>query len=131
MGMTAQEYWARSPDGRAMVIMLAERNNPEDVQAILDWLVTEWKRDVVRDTISRGGTVQQANLRGENLAAGLYKQVEGIDERNQRDIAITVIDHCFSRYYKAGAQKYAAALLWFANECRKRWRKVPLDRSGG
>ncbi len=122
MAMTAEQFWRMSPDGKALVLMLADRNNPEAVREILDWLVTEWKTDVKKDVLQRGGTVQQANLRGDNLSRELYKQVEGIHERNQREVAILIIDHCFSRYYKAGGQKYAAAMKWFADECRRRFK---------
>lgn len=124
--MTAAEFWQRSPNGKALVLMLAERDNPEAVRDILDWLVGAYKTDIKQNGIDQGWTVQKANLRAENFTEGLYKQVEGVNARNQREVAEVVIDHCFDRYYRAGKPKYDAAMSWFADEIRKRFKNDPL-----
>lgn len=126
MAMTAAEFWKRSPNGRAMVLMLADRNNPESVREILDWLVTEWKTDVKKDAVQRRATIQQANTKADNLSEPLYRQVESLNATSsvtaQREVAIAIIDFCFIRFYQAGPQKYAAAMAWLADECRKRFK---------
>lgn len=120
--MTAAEFWQRSPNGKALVLMLADRNNPEAVREILDWLVGAFKVDIYNDSINRGATAQQANLRSKNFTESLFKDVESVNERNQREVAERVIDHCFARYFKSGQHKYNAAMAWFADEIRKRFK---------
>lgn len=125
MGMSAADFWRLSPNGKALVLMLAERNNPEAVRDILDWLVGAYKVDIRDNGLQQGWTTQKANLRAENFTEGLYKLVESVNERNQREVAEQVIDRCFERYFRAGKPKYDASMAWFANEIRKRFKNDP------
>lgn len=122
MGMTAEQFWTHSQSGKAIVLMLAERNNPEIVREILDWLVKEFRVDIYNNAIHQRATANQAKLRADNLTETLFKEVESVNARNQREVATRIIDHCFEKYHRAGRPKYDAAMKWFADEIRKRWR---------
>ena len=126
MGISANDFWARSQNGKAMLVFLARQekfglgNNIELVRDICDWLVGKHKNDLIAGALSRGATMEQAKAYGNNQTSGLQNMADSISDRNAEANAVTIIDAVFHRHYNAGKQQYERAMAWFADELRKR-----------
>lgn len=103
-----------------MVIMLAQRDNPEIVRDVCEWLVGVYEKDLMAAALQQGASNKQARVVAHNQAAGLYSQAHGVNSRNQVQTAGAVVDQVFHRHYSAGKQHYDQAMVWFATELRKR-----------
>ena len=120
MGISPNQYWASSANGKAMTMMLAKRGDVELVRDICEWLVSKHKNDLIQNSVAQGATLQQAKLRADNYCAGLNHLVEKMSDRNIETNASQIIDAIFARFYNAGQQQYARAMSWFADELRQR-----------
>ncbi len=130
--VTANDFWAGSQNGRAMVVMLCRRGrssvpgqsrgagNVELVRDICEWLVGVRQQAIVQDNIQRGATLDQAKAAAANTVSGVQHAAEGIGDSNTESAACSVIDYCFKHYQNAGPAAYNNAMAWFANELRKK-----------
>lgn len=103
-----------------MLMMLARRGDVELVRDICDWLIGNYKKDVAAGALEKGATREQATTVSQNAAAGLYASCESINDRNVGTTAMGLVDTVFQRHYNNGKAAYDKAMLWFANELRKK-----------
>lgn len=120
MGISADEFWQRSQNGKAMVITIARLSNVEMVRSICEWLSAMYERDLEAGNVANGASRQQARVAAENGAETLRQMAEGINDRNAVSIATSIIDTAFQRHYEKGKPHYDKAMLWFSDELRKR-----------
>ncbi len=138
MGVSANEFWMKSTNGKVMVQMLAQRRpgNPahgippkeaavELVRDICEWLVIMHRKDLTAGFCQAGATLEQAKKAAENQTSALLASAEGIGDLNCAAASEMIIDKVFHRHYSAGQAKYLQAMAWFANELR---RKVVDDK---
>ncbi len=125
MGISADDFWARSENGKAMVRMLAQKGHVETVRDVCDWLVVQFGKDCAAGAVGRGATLDQANALGENAAAPLHVAVKNVSDRNCEQAASNIIDAVFQRHYNAGKGQYDRVMKLFAIELRKRVKDDP------
>lgn len=118
MGISAEQYWKQSQNGKAMVLMIARRGDVELVRDCLEWLIGKQKKDLEVQARQKGATENQAKIIAENGVAGLYAQAEAISDRDVYPSAEHIIDTIFKRFFTAGPVHYQKALAWFAGELR-------------
>ena len=127
MGISANDFWAKSPNGKAMTMFIAQRGDVEVVRDICDWLVGRHKNDFKNSALKRGANEEQAKAFAHDKVAGLDAEVLAINDRNLWHIAEKIIDTIFFPYFKKGPNVYGPAMKWFADELRGRVKSVPGD----
>jgi hypothetical protein len=121
MGISREQFFATSQNGKAMVLMIAQRGDVEMARNICEWLVDERERGLRADLKKQGRLSEEAQkIAARDAVAGIRAVAESINDRNVVDNTTRVIDHIFQRAYSEGQQVYARHMLWFANELRKR-----------
>jgi len=120
MGVSANTFWAQSQNGKAMVVMLAQRGDVELVRDVCEWLVDTYEKDLIAGAIQKGATLAQAKVAAYNGAVALRAAAQSIADRNCDGVVTQVVDAVFQRYYNAGKPTYDKAMAWFADEMRKR-----------
>lgn len=120
MGVSANEFWAQSRNGKAMLVMLAQRGDVELVRDVCDWLVVTYEKDLIAGNLQRGATMEQAKIAAKNGTAAIQGAVQSISDRNVEGAVGQIVDAVFQRYYNAGKPTYDKAMGWFADELRKR-----------
>ena len=120
MGVSANQFWASSQNGKAMLVMLAQRGDVELARDICDWLVITYEKDLIAGNLQKGATLEQAKVAAENGTAALRGAVQSIGDRNVEAAVGQIVDAVFQRYYQAGLQTYNKAMAWLADELRKR-----------
>lgn len=122
MGISADQFWQTSANGKAMVLFLANNQYIELVRDILEWLVVQYEKDLQAAALQKGATAAQAKTVAQNSASQVLQMAQSCNDRNATGVATTVIDQVFQRHYNAGKGAYDKAMLWFANELRKKVR---------
>lgn len=120
MGISADQFWAQSQNGKAMFVMLARRGDVEIVRDCCDWLITMYRRDVEAGAVQKGASIEQAKIVGQNAASSLQSIADGITDRSVVSAATSIVDAVFQRNYNNGKAAYDKAMIWFANELRRR-----------
>lgn len=120
MGISANQFWATSTNGKAMLIMLAQRGDVELVRDTCEWLV-DHRESTLRSDIEAGGASKEtARLKAAEVVAGMRKQAESINDRNVVAACESVIDALFHRYYVQGPKVYGSAMSDLANLLRSK-----------
>ena len=120
MGISAQQFWEQSTNGKAMLVMVAQRGDVETARDICDWLVRLKCKDIQARALKAGATQKQAELAGENAVMGMHSVVDGMNDRNCEETVVRVTDAIFRNEYNAGKAVLDRALADFANELRQR-----------
>ncbi len=120
MGITADQFWNSSRNGKAMLLMSAKRGDVEFVRDACDWLVKVRRDDLALGAIEQGATADQAKAIGYNGVSGLQSGVDGINDRNCVASVTSIVDEVFAKHYNAGKPQYDKAMAWFADQLRKR-----------
>lgn len=120
MGVSADQFWRSSKNGKAMIIMAAHLDRVELVRDICDWLVAQAGKDATAGALQQGATLQQAKIIGDNKASELQAFVDDINDRNCADNAATIIDAVFQRHYNKGKAAYDKVMSDFADLLRQR-----------
>lgn len=121
MGISKDQFWATSMNGKAMVIMLAQRGDVDLVRDICEWLVDERQRALLASLKQNGRLSEEAQkTAARDAVAGVRQLAESINDRNVVDTCTRVVDHIFQKAYSEGPQQYAKHMAWFATELRKR-----------
>lgn len=125
MGISANQFWSTSTNGKAMVAVLAQRGNVENVRDICDWLITRHKNDLVSEAKKRNASDEQAKAFAEERVAPMYAEADRLDDRTIWSGAQKIIDHIFFPYFKRGQGVYGQVMKWFADELRNRIQAFP------
>jgi len=120
MGVSADQFWQSSKNGKAMIIMAAQLDRVELVRDICDWLVAQAGKDATAGALQQGATLQQAKIIGDTTASGLQTLVDGMNDRNCAHNAATIIDAVFQRHYNKGKVAYDKVMSDFADLLRQR-----------
>jgi hypothetical protein len=120
MGIGPEDFWKTSTNGKAMIVMLARRENVELVRDVCDWLVGMYKNDIAAANVQNGATVQQAKLAAESAVSGLEGALVGFNDRNCEALAVQIVDAVFNRHFRQSPAQYAKAMSWFADQLRRR-----------
>ena len=102
MGISATDFWNTSKNGKAMIVMLAQRGDVELARDICEWLVSEKKRAIAE------------------ACGGLQRGCEGINDRNAEQQVVAVVDALYARHYAAGKSTYDKAMTDLADALRRR-----------
>lgn len=130
MAVSAAQFWAQSNNGKAMLNMLAQRQNTELVRDACEWLVDTYRQELVNDARKRGASNDQAKTYAFDATNALRVQAENVHEGNTTLVVNEIVDKVFKRYERAGQAKYAQAMQWLADELRKRVSPDTTDRDG-
>ncbi len=122
MGISADQFWKTSTNGKQMVEVLINYEFIEETKDVLDWLVGVYAKDLGEQVRRAGGTEEQANATMHNARGRFQGTIDGLNDRNAKAVAAGVIDGVFQRYYDAGPAEYAKAQAWLAGELRKRMK---------
>lgn len=132
MGISRDQFWRSSVNGRAMVLMLAQRgtvNIPgtpagagdvELVHDILDWLVVQRELGIKSDALREGRSEDAAKIIARDRVAGLQGTVDSISDHNVVGVVNKVIDEVFMTHYGRGPVEYAKVMHWFADKLREK-----------
>ena len=120
MGISADQFWQSSANGKAMVNMLARRGDVEIVRDVCDWLVGMYGKDLIAGAVQQGATMEQARVASQNNTAGLQSSVDSINDRNVLAVSMGIVDAVFQRHYNAGKPAYDKVMAQFAAELRQR-----------
>jgi hypothetical protein len=123
MGVSPEDFWNRSANGRAMILMLAQRGGGTNVELVRDaceWLIAEHNKTLKADAMKQGRSEEAAKILAREAVAGIRGVAEGINDRNVESAACQVIDYCFQAHRDAGAATYTKILAWFADQLRQR-----------
>lgn len=120
MGISANQFWSTSRNGKAMVIMLAQRGDVELCRDICEWLVGEKRKVIEADARNGGRSDAQAKTISSEACGGLQRAAEAINDRNVEGQVITLIDALYARHYAAGKQTYDKAMGDLADALRQK-----------
>lgn len=120
MGISANQFWATSKDGKAMLLMLARRGDVEVVRDVCEWLVDRHTKDVEFSAVQKGATKEQAHTFALARVEPLRKMAEGIKDRTVVSAAAQVVDAVFDRHRQQGKATYDQALEFLADTLRKK-----------
>lgn len=120
MGISADQFWSSSQNGKAMIVMAANLEKVELVKDICDWLVVQHGKDATAGAVQNGATLQQAKLIGDGAATGLQPLVDGMNDRNCAHNAAAIVDAVFQRHYAKGKVVYDKTMADFADLLRQR-----------
>jgi precorrin-4 methylase len=122
MGISADQFWAQSLDGRAMLAMLARRGDVEIVRDVCDWLIGKYQKDVAAGALAKGATLEQAKIVGQESVASLQNMADRMDDRGCAATSQYIVDQVFRRHMLNSKEAYSKAMAWFANELRSRMK---------
>jgi hypothetical protein len=126
MGISMDEFWAKSTNGKAMVGMLVRRGDVEMVRDICEWLVDQRQLAHFGSLMKQGSLSEEAcKLSAQTAVAGIRAMAESINDRNAQTESIRVIDAVFQREYNQGQQVYTRAMADFANALRAKVTDEP------
>lgn len=120
VGISKDQFWQTSNNGKAMLVMLAQRGDVELVRAVCEWLVSKYQKELVGVNLQRGATEEQAKTAAAEGTDSLRKAAESISDANVMGVAPSIVDACFQRYFNVGKAEYEKAMTWFASELRRR-----------
>lgn len=118
MGISANQFWASSKNGKAMVVMLAERGDVELCKDICEWLVGEKRKAIAADARRGGKSEEAARIIAQQACEGLTRAAESIDDRNCETQSSSIIDALYARHYAAGKGVYDKAMADLADVLR-------------
>jgi hypothetical protein len=119
MGISANQFWATSVNGKAMMVMLAQRNDVELCKDTCEWLVDQ-RELALRNELLAGGTLspESCKLKAREAVASMRATAEGINDRNVQACVESVVDNLFHRFYVQGPKVYGGAMAQLANLLR-------------
>lgn len=120
MGISANQFWATSQNGKAMVMMLAKRGDVELCRDICEWLVSEKRKAIEVDARRDGRSDNQARTISAEAVGGLQRAAEEIQDRNVEAQTAAVIDALYARHYAAGKTTYEKAMGDLADALRRK-----------
>lgn len=120
MGISGEQFWAQSKNGKAMVVFLCRRGDIELARDICEWLVAERRSGIYADAIKSGKSIKASEIVASEATASIAASAQGMSERNAEAVACSVVDAVFQRHYNEGKQTYDKVMSWFADEIRKR-----------
>lgn len=120
MGISATDFWNTSRNGKAMIVMLAQRGDVELARDICEWLVGEKRRAIEADARQSGRSDAQAKTISSEACGGLQRGCEAINDRNVEGQVVTIIDALYARHYAAGKQTYDRAMADLADALRQK-----------
>lgn len=120
MGISANQFWATSTNGKAMIVLLAQRGDVETCKDVCEWLVDQRELGLRQDFEANGASKEAAKLRAADAVAGVRKVAESINDRNVIACVENVVDNIFQRFYQQGPKHYAAVMATLANQLRQK-----------
>lgn len=120
MGISANQFWTTSKNGKAMIVMLAQRGDVELCRDICEWLVGEKRKAIEADARRDGRSEAQAKTISAEACGGLQRAAESISDRNVEGQASSVIDALYARHYAAGKPTYDKAMADLADALRRK-----------
>jgi hypothetical protein len=133
MGISGQQFWATSKNGKAMLIFLAQRGvrgGAGDVELVRDtceWLVDQREKGLREEAQKRGANQEQAKIVARDGVAKLRAIVERINDRNVASHASDVVDAVFIDHMRAGNAAWTTVMAWFADKLREKVKDDPAD----
>lgn len=118
MGISATQFWSTSKNGKAMIVMLAQRGDVELCRDICEWLVSEKRRAIEADARQSGRSDAQAKTISAEACGGLQRGCESINDRNVESQVVQMIDALYARHYAAGKATYDKAMADLADALR-------------
>lgn len=122
MGISANQFWDTSKNGKAMVVMLAQRGDVELCRDICEWLVVEKRRAIEAEARQAGRSEEQARTIAAEAVNGLQRAAEAIQDKNAESQTASVLDALYARHYAAGKAVYDRAMSDLADALRKKVR---------
>lgn len=122
MGISATDFWNTSRNGKAMIVMLAQRGDVELCRDICEWLVGEKRKAIELEARQSGKSDNQARTISVEACNGLQRACEGINDRNVEAQAASVLDALYARHYAAGKTTYDKAMSDLAEALRRKMR---------
>jgi hypothetical protein len=122
MGISATQFWSTSKNGKAMIVMLAERGDVELCKDICEWLVVEKRKAIEADARRGGKSEEAARIIAIEACQGLAHAAEGINDRNVEAQTSSVVDALYARHYAAGKATYDKAMADLADVLRQKVR---------
>lgn len=122
MGISATDFWNTSKNGKAMVVMLAQRGDVELCRDICEWLVSEKRRAIEVDAQASGKSPEAARIIAAEACTGLSRAAESINDRNVESQTTGVLDALYARHYAAGKATYDKAMADLADKLRQKVR---------
>lgn len=120
MGISANQFWSTSKNGKAMVVMLAQRGDVELCRDICEWLVSEKRKAIEAEARADGRSETQAKTISAEACGGLQRAAEAIGDRNVEGQTASVIDALYARHYAAGKATYDKAMADLADALRRK-----------
>jgi hypothetical protein len=120
MGISATQFWSTSKNGKAMVVMLAQRGDVELCREICEWIVSEKRKAIEADARQAGRNENQAKLISAEACSGLMRAAEGVNDRNCEAQAASLIDALYARHYAAGKAEYDKAMAALSEALRRK-----------
>lgn len=120
MGISANQFWSTSKNGKAMIVMLAQRGDVELCRDICEWLVGEKRRAIEAEARQAGRSEAQAKTISAEACGGLQRAAEAIGDRNVEGQTASVIDALYARHYAAGKGVYDKAMADLADALRQK-----------
>jgi len=120
MGISATQFWSTSKNGKAMIVMLAQRGDVELCREICEWLVSEKRKAIEADARQAGRNESQAKVISAEACAGLTRAAEAVNDRNCEGQTVSLIDALYARHYAAGKAAYDKSMADLADALRRR-----------
>jgi hypothetical protein len=121
MGISRNQFWDTSKNGKAMLLMIAENKEVELVKDICEWLVDQRELGIRNELLaSKKLSPDSCKLKAQDAVASVRRNAEAINDRNVVAACQSVVDDLFLRFYKQGPQVYEKVMAELANTLRKK-----------
>ncbi len=121
MGISANQFWQTSVNGKAMMVMLAQRGDVELCKDTCEWLVDQRELALRKEMLASGTlSVESCKLKAHEIVSPMRALAEGINDRNVQACVEGVVDKLFHRFYLQGARVYADAMAQLAQILRSK-----------